>query len=150
MKYKFFTIPAINPEAAEGELNRFCSRHRVAFVEKQLIVDGADSFWSVCVTYQEGESNAFTDQRKPRIDYKKVLNEEEFGWYLSLRELRKEVAGRDAIPAYAVFTNEQLATMIQQRISSKTALQKVAGIGKKRVEKYGDAFLQKLNECWED
>lgn len=147
MKYKFFVIPASSPQAAEAELNAFCSRHRVGFVEKQLISDGANSFWSVCVSWLDGEAAPSTnDRKKPPVDYKKVLSEVDFTLYLELRNLRKEVAQFSGVPAYAVFTNEQLAAMVQQRISSKNALLALPGIGKSRVEKYGEEFLQKLSE----
>ena len=45
MKYKFFAIPALNSEAEEAALNSFCSGHRVTFIEKKLVMDGAESFW---------------------------------------------------------------------------------------------------------
>ncbi len=62
--------------------------------------------------------------------------------------MRKELADDHGVPPYALFTNEQLATMVQQRASSKAALQTIPGIGKSRIEKYGDEFLQKLSEFW--
>lgn len=67
MKYKFFAIPARNPEADEAVLNNFCSQHRVTFIEKQLVVDGVQSFWSICVTYRNDTEAASDskDQRKP-------------------------------------------------------------------------------------
>lgn len=49
VKLQFFAIPAISPGPAQEEFNRFVASHRVARVEKELITDGAASFWSVCV-----------------------------------------------------------------------------------------------------
>jgi HTH-type transcriptional regulator/antitoxin MqsA len=49
VKLQFFAIPAITPGLAQEEFNRFVASHRVARVEKELIPDGAASFWSVCV-----------------------------------------------------------------------------------------------------
>lgn len=147
MKYKFFAIPARNPEAVEEALNSFCSQHRVSFIEKHLVTDGANSFWSVCVTWLEGEGTFSTGQhKKAPVDYKQILNENEFVIFLELRNLRKELAERQGVPPYALFTNEQLAAMVQQRINSKAALQAIPGVGQSRVEKYGEAFLQKLSE----
>lgn len=147
MKYKFFTIPACHPESAEEALNSFCSQHRVSFVEKYLVTDGADSFWSVCVTWQDGEAAPSAGhQKKPSVDYKQILSETDFDAYVELRNVRKELAENQGVPPYALFTNEQLAAIVQQRISSKAALQAIPGVGKSKVEKYGDAFLQKLAE----
>jgi superfamily II DNA helicase RecQ len=151
MKYKFFTIPARDPEAAETALNAFCNQHRVSFVEKQLIADGADSFWSVCVSWQDGEaapSQGVSAANQPKVDYKELLSEEDFSAYLELRNFRKGMAEAKGVPSYALFTNDQLAAMVQQRVGSKSALQAIPGIGKSRVDKYGDAFLQKLNDLW--
>lgn len=71
MKYKFFAIPARNPETDEVALNSFCAQHKVTYIEKQLISDGAQSFWSVCVTYRNDEEvvNDSKDQRKLRVDW---------------------------------------------------------------------------------
>jgi superfamily II DNA helicase RecQ len=150
MKYKFFAIPARNPEVDEAALNSFCSQHRVTFIEKQLVADGAQSFWSVCVTYRNNEEvgSDSKDQRKPRIDYKKVLNEADFNHYLELHTLRKEMAAQQGVPTYAIFTNEHLATMVQQRINTKTALETIDNVGAKRVEQYGDEFLKRLKTFW--
>lgn len=148
MKYKFFSIPARAPETAEAALNAFCSQHRVSFVEKQLVADGADSFWSVCVSWQDGEaapSMASPLASQPKVDYKELLSGEDFSAYLELRNFRKGMAEAKGVPSYALFTNDQLAAMVQQRVSSKDALQAIPGVGKSRVDKYGDAFLQKLN-----
>ncbi len=153
MKYKFFAIPARNPAAAEEDLNAFCSSHRVTFIDKHLVEDGADSFWSVCVSWLDGaaspSASAADNRNKPAIDYKEVLNPADFSRYLVLRNFRKELAEQQNVPPYALFTNEQLANMIQQRVNSKSALQRIPGVGKSRIEKYGDAFLSRLGELWE-
>jgi len=147
MKYKFFVIPARHPETGEESLNQFCSQHRISFVEKYLVTDGANSYWSICVTWLEGEGALSAGQhKKPPVDYKQILNENEFVLFLELRNLRKELAESQGVPPYALFTNEQLAAMVQQRINSKAALQAIPGVGQSRVKKYGELFLQKLSE----
>lgn len=151
MKYKFFAIPARNPAIAEDELNAFCSSHRVTFIDKHLVADGADSFWSVCVTWQDGEAAPSTpadSRNKPSVDYKQLLSEADFSLYLELRNFRKGLAEQQNVPPYALFTNDHLAAMVQQRTNSKAGLEKIPGVGKSRLDKYGDAFLLKLNELW--
>ena len=143
MKYKFFAIPARNPTAAEDDLNAFCGSHRVTFIDKHLVADGADSFWSVCVSWLDDEaapSISASTRNKPAIDYKEVLSPTDFSLYLELRNFRKELAEQKNVPPYALFTNDQLATMIQQRVGSKSALQNIPGVGKSRIDKYGEAF----------
>lgn len=75
------------------------------------------------------------------MDYKGVLNEEDFAFYAQLREWRKSIAQRDGTRPYNVFTNEQLAAIVQQKINNRSALRSIEGIGHTRVEKYGEAVL---------
>lgn len=150
MKYKFFAIPARNPDTVTEELNAFCSQHRISFIEKQLVIDGADSFWSVCVTWLDGEAAPSSGQvKKTAVDYKQILSESDFEAFVDLRNLRKELSESQGVPPYALFTNEQLAEMVQQRVITKAALQSIRGVGKARVDKYGEPFLQKLAELWQ-
>ena len=48
------------------------------------------------------------------------------------------------MPAYALFTNEQLAEMVQRRVRTLAALREIAGVGEARIEKYGEDFLDIL------
>ncbi|WP_347986372.1 HRDC domain-containing protein [Methylomonas sp. AM2-LC] len=122
MKYKFFAIPATNPESIESQLNAFCSSHRISFIEKHLVMDGANSFWSFCIAWLEGDgvpSTAINSSAKATVDYKQILSEVDFALYVELRNFRKDLAEQQNVPPYALFTNEQLAVMIQQRITTK-------------------------------
>lgn len=55
--------------------------------------------------------------------------------FARLRALRKERAEAEGVPAYALFTNEQLADMVRRRVTSAAVLQDIPGIGEARVEK---------------
>jgi len=79
--------------------------------------------------------------RKSRIDYKEVLNEQDFALFSKLRELRKQIAEKEGIPVYAVFTNEQLAEIVRRKVKTKTEMRKIEGIGEAKVEKYGTIFF---------
>jgi HRDC domain len=46
-----------------------------------------------------------------------------------LRSLRKELAQTEAVPVYTLFTNEQLAQMVQRRYQSKSDLGQIEGVG---------------------
>lgn len=146
MKLRFFAIPATAPDAVQEEVNQFCATHRVVSLEKHLIPDGDRSYWALCISYLETAPSQPSARlsRKDKIDYREVLNEHDFALFARLRSLRKTLAERDGIPAYALFTNEQLAAMIQQRVTSKAAMSAIDGVGTARIDKYGDAFLQLL------
>lgn len=143
MKYAFFTIPVHGGDQETQALNAFCAGHRVLEVNRQFVMDGQQSLWAFCVSYLGGDSAA-SPRRK--VDYKDVLSEQEFAVYARLRELRSELARQEGVPAYAVFTNEQLATMVQERISTVTGLAGVSGVGEGRAAKYGPAFFSALAE----
>ena len=151
MKQKFFHIPVINAAQIEAELNSFCDQQKVSHVEKHFVADGQNSFWAICVTWSSNTGSFISSQsRKSKIDYKEVLNEADFRLYSKLRELRKVTADQEGTAVYNIFTNDQIATIVQQRITTKAALQKVAGIGKARVDKYADAFLDCLRSALDE
>lgn len=143
MKFQFFTIPVHGGDDGQDELNAFCAGHKVATVEKQFVANGDESFWAVCVTYVEGAKKPALS-RKNKIDYREVLNEQDFAVYAKLRTLRKQLAEKEGVPAYALFTNEQLATMVRRRVTTLAALGTVDGVGKARLDKYGDHFITLL------
>ncbi len=144
MQYVFFTIPILGDPAARDALNDCLKSRHVIDIDKRFVDAGKDSHWVFAVSYeairQAGQS------RKAKIDYRELLPEAEFQVYASLRALRKSVAEAEGVPVYGVFTNQQLATMVQERVTSKAALSQIAGVGQSRVEKYAESFLKVLGE----
>ncbi|MCI0667667.1 MAG: HRDC domain-containing protein [Methylococcaceae bacterium] len=149
MKFRFFRIPVIAPEHAEDALNKFCAQNPIASIEKQFVADGEKSFWSICVTGLENEPAA-RNTKKDKIDYREVLDEKQFAVFARLRTLRKGLAEREGVPAYALFTNEQLAEMVRQQIASLAGMAAIEGVGKARIDKYGEAFLRALKQGLEN
>ncbi len=147
MKMKFFGVPALAPDTAEAELNAFLGSHRVLSVKRHLVVGDGAAFWALCINYQES-SAAIPAIRKGKIDYREVLSSADFTVFAELRKLRKELAQRDGVPPYSVFTNAQLAAMVRQRMQTPSELEALAGVGAKRAEKYGAAFVEALRAAW--
>lgn len=75
-----------------------------------------------------------------------MLSPENFAIFARLRDWRKETAAREAAQLYNVFMNDQLAAMVEKRITTKKGLMEIEGVGEARVEKYGDAVLAILKE----
>ena len=86
--------------------------------------------------------------QRGKVDYKEVLSPEDFAVFARLRELRKEIAQAEAVPVYTIFTNEQLAQMVQARAPDRAGLEKIAGVGDARIEKYGARMLEVLAGPW--
>lgn len=103
MRMKLFTIPVFNLGDGSQELERFIASHRILKIHRQFVQDGENSAWCFCVDYEEKTNRAGTS-RKDRIDYREVLNDQDFSVYSRLRDLRKELAARQGIALYAIFT----------------------------------------------
>ncbi len=158
MSLHCFSLRALEPEPAQAEFNAFCAQHRVVRVEKHVVADGEHSFWAVCVEVAEGqpplpdalkrnaarrgEASGAGPAASAKPDYKNLLSEADFQVFVALRQWRKARAEADGVPLYAVFTNEQLAAIAEQRCTSLAALGSIEGVGAARVQRYGDAMLQ--------
>ena len=122
------------PIVEAEEERSFCSFKDFHNVDRHFVADGQNSFWTLCVFSDDStKRSGKTASRKASVDYRDILNPEEFALYDRLRELRKQLADRDGVPTYAVFTTEQLAAIVQRRASSLTKLREIDGIGEARV-----------------
>ena len=66
--------------------------------------------------------------------------------YEALRRLRKQLADEQNVPAYVVFSDAALAEMAARRPATYSQLLEVNGVGKTKLERYGDAFLEVVAE----
>jgi len=143
VKLGFFAVPMLDGDEESQELNRFLSTNRVLLVERHFVSDGPRSAWAVCLSYLDRGGRPAPEQGK-RVDFREILSEADFAVFVKLRNLRKSMSEKDGLPAYTFFTNEQLAAMVQQRVTSLKALEEIPGVGSARVKKYGAAFLEIL------
>lgn len=148
MRYAFFHVPAMNPEPAQSELNQFLARRRIRDVSREFVNQGEQSAWCLCVIYDQGPGGAkdAAGTRPTRVDYREVLSPEDFDVFSPLRQRRNELADAAGIPAYSVFSNEQLATMVRRRVRTMEELRQIDGIGARRCEQYGEAILSLLRD----
>ncbi|MDR3638326.1 MAG: HRDC domain-containing protein [Isosphaeraceae bacterium] len=140
---RFFTVPMLDGEEESQELNRFLATHRVLTVERHFVSDGLRSAWAICVSHLDRGGRPASEQGK-RVDFREILSESDFAVFVKLRNLRKAMADKEGLPAYTFFTNEQLAAMVQQRVTSLKGLEEIPGVGSARVKKHGAAFLEIL------
>lgn len=148
MRLRFFTIPLQGGEETAEELNRFLASHRILAIDRSFVQDGANSAWALCVSFESAEGRPSPSKRSGKIDYREVLDAQDFAVFAQLRTLRKALADSEGIPAYAVLTNEQLAELVQRRVQTTIALQEIPGIGEARIEKYGEHFLSLLRKAF--
>jgi len=147
MQFEVLAVPAAGDRELVDALNRFLRSHRVLHVDRRLVEKGTEYFWTFCVEYIDSPVSGVGGGPGgvvPKVDYKAILTPEQFARFSVLRQLRKELADKEAIPPYAVFTNEQLAEMVKLATPTKEDIQAIPGIGQAKMQKYGDAFLKLL------
>jgi superfamily II DNA helicase RecQ len=140
MQVKLFTIPIGDSGAALEEMNRFLRGNKILEVQNQLISNENGAYWCFCVRYLEKTFLTGGDA-KPKVDYKQTLDEATFLKFSRLREIRKKVAADEAVPAFVIFTDEELAGMAKLETITPQTMLSIRGIGDKKVERYAKHFI---------
>jgi len=141
MQVRLFNARVFEGEEELEELNRFLRGHHVLELKQELMQNGTNSFWCFSVKYNEKQAKSGYSS-KEKIDYKNVLDEEKFRIFSDLREIRKQLAKDDAVPAFAVFTDEELSKIAVLEEMNIKNLKSVEGVGEKKIEKYGEKLLE--------
>lgn len=139
MQIKIFTIPILGGEALNEEMNVFLRTKKVLQTEHQLVSHALGVFWCFCVKFIDEQ----VEGKPQKVDYMKVLDEVTFKRFSRLREIRKQLSTAEGIPAYAIFTDEELAELAKIEDLTPASMRSVKGIGEKKVEKYGQHFIAK-------
>jgi ATP-dependent DNA helicase RecQ len=63
-----------------------------------------------------------------------------------LKELRKEIAAREGVPAYIVFNDASLRDMCRKKPTTTAQFSSVNGVGSVKLEKYGEAFIALMSK----
>jgi superfamily II DNA helicase RecQ len=81
------------------------------------------------------------------VDYKESLSPEAFSRFSALRKTRKQIAADALVPAYAVFTDAELAQIASLAEVTLASMRTVKGVGQKKVEKYGALLMEGLKSA---
>lgn len=68
------------------------------------------------------------------------------GLFEELRALRKRLADDQQVPPFVVFGDATLAEMAARRPHDAEAMGRISGVGKHKLARYGEAFLQLLQK----
>lgn len=98
----------------------------------------------------EGEKVQLTTVQKITIE-KTELKESKVksapnSLFETLRKLRYEISKEEEVPAYAIFSDAALRQMETIRPMSDEEFISIDGVGKTKLEKYGDAFIKAIIE----
>ena len=139
MQIKIFTIPITDNGQFLEEMNRFLRGNKILEIENNFMQNEHGACWCFCVKYIE--SLQYIETKKEKTDYRQVLDEATFKKFSRLREIRKQIALDEAVPAFAVFTDEELAGLAKLDSLTAAAMQTVKGIGEKKTERYAERFI---------
>lgn len=64
--------------------------------------------------------------------------------FQKLRRVRERLAAKEFVPAYIVFSDATLRDMCNKRPANAEEMLAISGVGKYKMEKYGEAFLQEI------
>jgi len=75
-----------------------------------------------------------------------VAKEEDKDLFEALRALRLSIIASNNAPAYTVFPDKTLHEMASRKPTTLTQMEQISGVGKKKIEQYGQIFMEKIRE----
>lgn len=142
MRFRVFQYP-IPCTCGLEDLNSLLETHPGALVTHQVVVTAAGPVLVFVVDFLPKPSGSLRDSAaEARVDYREVLDAEQFALFSRLRSARKAWAEAEGVPVYTVFTNAQLAEIVRLGVRTLEDLGRVEGIGSGRAERYGARLLE--------
>ncbi|UUY06678.1 DNA helicase RecQ [Pseudomonas sp. J452] len=74
-----------------------------------------------------------------------LVRAEEREQWEALRSLRRKLAEEHSVPPYVIFPDSTLLEMLRSKPASLSDMAQVSGVGARKLERYGEAFLEVLN-----
>jgi len=81
-----------------------------------------------------------------RKQTRQFAKDEDNKLWQALRECRRRLAEEQGIPAYMIFHDATLAEMMERQPQDLDQLSRISGVGERKLEAYGDAFLDVICE----
>ncbi|WP_299651320.1 DNA helicase RecQ [uncultured Tateyamaria sp.] len=81
--------------------------------------------------------------RRPAV--KSMVSEEDAPLLSALKAKRRALAEAAKVPAYVIFPDRTLIEMAERRPANLDQMAQVSGVGEKKLEKFGAAFLEVIN-----
>ena len=122
-----------------GALRRGEHRNLVMTPLGAEILKGNEPVWIRSDRLQAAPKRPERKRPEAEFSYDKAL-------FDRLRELRRSIAAKEGVPAYMVFGDRTLMEMAARRPSSKEEMLAVGGVGEKKFQRYGEAFLKRIEE----
>ena len=135
MQIKIFTLPVCGSERGEEELNRFLRSHRVLQTERHFCPEDG-GYWTILIEYLDGDPSAEVPpaNRRDKKDYSKDLQDDALKRYERFKTIRRDLATRNGMPAYLIFTNEELAILAKMPLLNAETSREIKGIAPSRLK----------------
>ncbi len=146
MQFKFFAIPVCSPEQDEEELNKFLRSHRVLTVERHFNPEKA--YWAVAVEYADQNPTAEAPplHRREKTDFTIGMTEEEKERFEKYKNTRRRLATERGVPAYLIFTNDELSILAHVPVLNAETVRNVKGIAPSRLNDYVAFFFNSTED----
>ncbi|WP_299728896.1 DNA helicase RecQ [uncultured Tateyamaria sp.] len=82
-------------------------------------------------------------ERRPAV--KEMVSEENAPLLSALKAKRRGLAEAARVPAYVIFPDRTLIEMAEKRPNNLDQMAQISGVGAKKLDKFGDAFLEVIN-----
>lgn len=82
--------------------------------------------------------------KRAKNDRANALNPADQQLFEDLRDLRKQLADQQDVPAYVVFGDISLLDMAQKRPQTEDEFLEVSGVGQAKLERYAEVFLTRI------
>ena len=134
----------------DAPLQEVLKAREVFAIREHFFVRNETPYLAVVVTYgpRPTPESAVAGKRIPGRNAdalrRPAVAEADLPLWNAARDWRAERAQRDGVPPYVICTNRQLAAMVERRPRSMSALGAIEGIGKAKLERYGQELLALL------
>ncbi|WP_299276541.1 helix-turn-helix domain-containing protein [uncultured Psychroserpens sp.] len=148
--YKNLTFSTDN-KALEKDMNKQFDAFEELLSSKLLYFEGLKKGFNVSSFLELKAKSVFLVKEQPKKTRKSVIEgTTNIELFELLRELRNTIALREDLIHYQIFTQKALYEMCENLPTNKMELNAVNGMGKVRVEKYGNDILKVIRAYCED
>jgi ATP-dependent DNA helicase RecQ len=89
---------------------------------------------------------AAKEKKRSRVAPPAGLDEHDAALFTRLRSLRKRIADQHRLPPYIIFSDATLREMAQSRPTTPEEFRGISGVGDRKLEMYGAAFLEEIRK----
>ena len=141
-----------------GDVSRVQLEHMVhILISREYLVQDAGQYATLSLTRKANpvlRKQEKVQMALPVRDLRKTQQERKFAempdhgidetLFQKLRRTREKLAAREFVPAYIIFSDATLRDMCNKRPSNAEEMLAISGVGKYKMDKYGEAFLHAI------